>query len=54
MPWHALGAAASACHGGDARYGLAENEAANRLARHGPIRVRPQAARSALQGFPAE
>ncbi|MDP2810562.1 MAG: cation-transporting P-type ATPase [Rhodocyclaceae bacterium] len=51
-PWHALSAAdALARHGVDADQGLAEDEAAARLLRHGPNRIREQTGRSALARF---
>ena len=51
-PWHALSAAdALARHNVDPEHGLAEDEAATRLLRHGPNRLRPQAGRSALKRF---
>ena len=54
-PWHALAAAdALARHGVDPTDGLAEEEAAARLLRHGPNRLRVQAGRSALIRFLAQ
>ncbi|MCF8183968.1 MAG: cation-transporting P-type ATPase, partial [Polynucleobacter sp.] len=51
-PWHTLSATdALTSHGVDPRRGLTEDEAAERLARHGPNRVRAQPGRSALQRF---
>ncbi len=51
-PWHTLSATdALGSHGVDPRHGLTEDEAAQRLARHGPNRVRAQPGRSALQRF---
>ena len=50
--WHALSAAdALDRHGADAELGLAEDEAAARLLRHGPNRLREKAGRSALRRF---
>ena len=50
--WHALSAAdVLARHGADLNDGLAEQEAAARLLRHGPNRLREQAGRSALKRF---
>ena len=50
--WHALSAAdALDRHGADAELGLAEDEAAARLLRHGPNRLREKAERSALRRF---
>ena len=50
--WHALPAAeALAHHGVDPAHGLAEDEAATRLARHGPNRPRQPPGRSALARF---
>ncbi|MBN8475852.1 HAD-IC family P-type ATPase, partial [Sulfuritalea sp.] len=51
-PWHALPAAdALADHGVRPDHGLTEDEAAARLARHGPNRPSQQAGRSALSRF---
>jgi cation-transporting ATPase F len=50
--WHALTATeALAHHGVDPAHGLAEDEAATRLARHGPNRPSQQPGRSALSRF---
>ena len=50
--WHALSAnEALAHHGVDPAHGLAEGEAATRLARHGPNRPSQQPGRSALSRF---
>jgi cation-transporting ATPase F len=50
--WHALSAnEALAHHGVDPAHGLAEDEAATRLARHGPNRPSQQPGRSALSRF---
>ena len=50
--WHSLAAnEALARHGVDPGQGLAEEEAAARLLRHGPNRLREQAGRSALSRF---
>ncbi|MCF8199953.1 MAG: HAD-IC family P-type ATPase [Sulfuritalea sp.] len=50
--WHALSVKdALACHQVDPKHGLTEDEAAARLAHHGPNRVQAPAGRSALKRF---
>jgi hypothetical protein len=50
--WHALPVADTlAHHGVQPEHGLSEDEAAARLARHGPNQPRQVAGRSALQRF---